>query len=114
MIHEMKLRPQYYEYILNGTKRIELRLNDEKRSKIRIGDTIIFKKEPELTNSFKAEVVDLLYYSSFASLFGDYPVEVLADKSVTKKELLETLETFYTKSNQEKYGVVGIKIKLLS
>ena len=35
-MHEMKLQPEYYNYILNGTKRIEIRLNDEKRSKIKI------------------------------------------------------------------------------
>ena len=35
MIHEMKLQPKYYDYILNGTKRIEIRLNDEKRKQIR-------------------------------------------------------------------------------
>ena len=33
MIHEMKLQSRYYDYILNGTKRIEIRLNDEKRRK---------------------------------------------------------------------------------
>ena len=31
MIHVMKLQPKYYDYILTGTKRIEIRLNDEKR-----------------------------------------------------------------------------------
>lgn len=31
MEHEMKLQDKYYNYILNGTKRIELRLYDEKR-----------------------------------------------------------------------------------
>ena len=40
MEHELKLRPKYYDYILNGTKRIELRLNDEKRSSIKLGDII--------------------------------------------------------------------------
>ena len=40
MIHEMKLRPEYFEYINNGTKRIELRLFDEKRELIKLGDTI--------------------------------------------------------------------------
>ena len=30
MIHEMKLQPEYFNYILKGTKRIEIRLNDEK------------------------------------------------------------------------------------
>ena len=44
MEHELKLQPRYYEYILNGSKDIEIRLYDEKRQKINIGDIIIFKK----------------------------------------------------------------------
>ena len=35
-IHEMKLQEEYFNYIKNGTKRIELRLLDEKRKKIKI------------------------------------------------------------------------------
>ena len=40
MIHEMKLQPEYFNFILNGTKRIEIRLNDEKRQSIKLGDKI--------------------------------------------------------------------------
>ena len=46
MLHKMKLRPKYFDCIKNGTKRIELRLNDEKRSIIQLGDEIEFLKEP--------------------------------------------------------------------
>ena len=52
MIHEMKLQSKYYDYILKGAKKIELRLFDEKRQKIKVGDKIKFLKEPELTESF--------------------------------------------------------------
>ncbi|MBF0987295.1 MAG: DUF3850 domain-containing protein, partial [Clostridiales bacterium] len=52
MLHEMKLQAEYYNFILNGTKKIEIRLNDEKRQKIKIGDSIKFLKEPELKESF--------------------------------------------------------------
>ncbi len=31
VLHQMKLQPKYFDYIQNGTKRIELRLNDERR-----------------------------------------------------------------------------------
>lgn len=48
MEHILKLKPKYFNYIKNGTKRIELRLYDEKRQTINIGDTIIFQREPEL------------------------------------------------------------------
>lgn len=33
MKHEMKLQQKYYDFIKRGTKRIEIRLFDEKRQK---------------------------------------------------------------------------------
>ena len=113
MIHELKLQPKYYNYILNGTKRIELRLYDEKRQKIKIGDTIKFLKEPNLEEAFNVKVIDLLRYNSFDELFKDYDISILADKSETKEKLKEALEEFYTKEKQKQYGVAGIKIKLI-
>ena len=59
MIYEMKLQPEYYNFMLNGTKRIEIRLNDEKRKNIKIGDKIKFYKEPQLEESFLTEVVEV-------------------------------------------------------
>ena len=113
MIHEMKLQPEYYNYILNGTKRIEIRLFDEKRQRIKLEDTIKFLKEPELNESFSVKVVELLRYKSFEDMFKDFDISILADKSMTKEELLFTLEKFYTKEKQDKYGVLGIRIELL-
>lgn len=113
MEHEMKLQPEYYNDILNGTKRIEIRLFDEKRQQIKIGDTIKFLKEPELKESFKVRVVDLLRYDSFEDMFKDFDISELSDKSMTKEELIGVLEQFYTKEKQEQYGVLGIRIELL-
>lgn len=113
MEHEMKLQPEYYNFILNGTKRVEIRLFDEKRQQIEIGDTIKFIKEPELTESFNAKVIGLLRYNSFEDMFKDFDISVLADKSMTKEELIGVLEKFYTKEKQEQYGVLGIRIELI-
>lgn len=113
MIHEMKLQPKYYDYILNGTKRIEIRLYDEKRSQIKIGDTIKFLKEPDLNESFNVKVTGLLRYNSFEEMFKDFDISILSDKSMTKKELINVLEEFYTKEKQKQYGVLGIRIELI-
>ena len=113
MMHELKLQPEYYDYILNGTKRIEIRLYDEKRRKIKIGDTIKFSKEPELKESFKVKVVGLLRYNSFEDMFKDFDISILADISMTKEDLIKELEQFYTKEKQDKYGVLGIRIELI-
>lgn len=109
----MKLQAEYSNFILNGTKRIEIRLNDEKRQNIKLGDKIIFYKEPDLKESFEVRVVGLLRYSSFDDMFKDYDISVLSDKSVTKEELIRVLEKFYTKEKQQLYGVLGIKFELI-
>ena len=113
MIHVMKLQPEYFNFILNGTKRIEIRLNDEKRQNIKLGDKIKFLKEPDLNESFEAQVIGLLRYNSFEEMFKDYDISILSDKSMTKEELISVLEQFYTKEKQEKYGVLGIRIELI-
>ena len=107
----MKLRPKYFDCIKNGTKRIELRLNDETRSIIQLGDEIEFLKEPELKENIRVRVLGLLRYQSFADLFKDFDISVLADKTMTKEELLNVLQEFYTIEKQKEYGVLGIRIE---
>lgn len=113
MEHKLKLQPKCFNFIQNGTKRIEIRLNDEKRKQINIGDTIKFLKEPDLNESTNAKVIDLLRYNSFEDMFKDYDIDILADKSMTKEQLINILEQFYTKEKQKKYGVLGIRIELI-
>ena len=113
MNYEMKLQPEFYYYILHGTKRIEIRLFDEKRKLIKIGDTIKFLKEPELNESFCAKVIELLRYETLEDLLNDFDISVLADKSMTKEKLTKIIEQFYTKEKQAQYGILGIRIELM-
>ena len=107
----MNLQPKYFDFIKDGTKRIELRLYDEKRRSIQLGDIIEFAKSEN--EKFKAEVIGLLRYNSFADLFEDFDISILADASMTKQELLEVLGEFYTEEKQAEFGVIGIRIKLI-
>lgn len=107
----MKLQPQYYNYIKNGTKEYEIRLNDEKRKNIKKGDFIQFQEEPLLEEKFIVKVDDVLHYDNFNKLLNDINIELLADSSVAKVELNNDLEKFYPIEEQKKYGVVAIKLK---
>ena len=109
----MKLKSQYYNYIVNGTKRIEIRLNDEKRSQLKIGDTIKFLKDPNFDESIEVKVIELLKYDSFSDLINDHDISILADESMDKESIILDLEKFYPPEKQCKYGVLGIKFKLL-
>ena len=109
--HEMNLQPKYFDFMKDGTKRFELRLYDEKRSQIELGDVIEFSKSEN--DKLKAEVVGLLRYNSFKDLFEDFDISILADASMTKDELLGVLSEFYAPEKQSEYGVVGIRLKIL-
>ena len=109
--HQMNLQPKYFDFIKNGTKRIELRLYDEKRQQIKLGDNIEFSKSEN--EKFKAKVIGLLRYETFSDLFNDFDISVLADQFMTKQELLNALQEFYTPEKQAQYGVLGIRLELL-
>lgn len=47
MNHKMKLQPKYYDFILNGTKRIEIRLNDEKKELLNELEKFYLKEKQE-------------------------------------------------------------------
>lgn len=113
MIHEMKLQPKYFNFILNGTKRIELRLNDEKRKLIKLGDTIKFQNIDNIHYVITTKVIGLLKYPSFKELLADFDVSILADSSITKLELLNILQEFYSIDKQLENGVLGIKIQII-
>ena len=110
MIHIMKLQEAYFNYIKNGTKEYEIRLNDEKRRNIKIGDYIEFQKEPLKEEKFIVKVEDLLYYENFSKLFDNINIISLADKSIKREELENDLNKFYSIEEQESYGVVAIKL----
>lgn len=111
MLHQLKLQERFFNYIQNGTKRIELRLYDEKRRAINLGDEIEFLKLPDLNDKLKVKVCGLLRYNYFSDLFKDFDINILADKSMSKEELLDVLQEFYTPEEQKKYGVLGIRIE---
>ena len=52
-------------------------------------------------------------YDNFIDMFNDFDISILSDKSMNKDELLSVLEEFYTKDDQKKYGVIGIRVELL-
>ena len=108
MIHKMKLNEDPFERVKNGTKTIEFRLYDEKRRKVKIGDQIEFSKLPDLQEKILVDVLDLYIEPSFAELFE----KLYEDKELAKQKANAMYE-IYSPENEKKYGVVGIKIKLV-
>lgn len=109
MKHEMKLNNEPFECIKNGTKTIELRLNDEKRKLLTVGDYIEFTNK--VTNEkLLVEVIDLFKYNSFEELYKHFN-KIEMGYSINAEANPKDMENYYSKEEQEKYGVLGIKIK---
>ena len=109
-ILEMKLRPEPFGKIKSGAKTIELRLYDEKRQKIRVGDAIIFTST-ETGEQIRATVKKLHRFDSFEVLYKSLP---LLKCGYTAEDVDRAqpsdMETYYSAEEQHKYGVVGIEL----
>ncbi len=112
MIHNMKLYSDPFEMIKSGKKTIELRLFDEKRRIINVGDEIVF------TNTVTGEtlntrVVNLHRFDAFDELYKSLP---LLQCGYTSEDVDNAtpadMEKYYSVEEQEKYGVAGIELKL--
>ena len=109
MIHKMKLQESPFERIKNGTKTVEFKLYDEKRSKIKIGDQIEFSKLPDLQETILVDVLDLYREDTFENLFK----KLFTDEDEIKKKT-KSMYQYYSPDEEKQYGVVGIKISLIS
>ena len=111
MIHEMDIWLESFVKIKEQTKTIEMRLFDEKRSLISIGDTIIFT---DTSNKEKIDcmVINMYRYLSFEELYQHHSKVSIGynkDEIANPKEML----MYYSNEMIEQYGVVAIEIKVL-
>jgi len=108
----MHLNHQPFLAIVNGTKKIEVRLNDEKRSQLKVNEIVNFT-DLETGRVVKTRVLDLEKFDTFKELFSKYSGAVIGspeNESVT--ELDSENMTIYSREQENKYGALAIKIKL--
>ena len=107
----LNVKQKYYEMLKSGLKNVELRLYDEKRQKIKVGDVVEFRCAENEKDTFLAEVIRLQLAEDFAHLCQK--IECNKAGFETNEALIKVLEEFYSKERQKEFGVVGIEIKKL-
>lgn len=105
----MKLNNGPYVNIKNDTKTIELRLNDDKRQLLKIKDLIEFTNK-ETLEQMLVEIQNLYHYPSFDELYKHFDKVSMGYKENDVADPKD-MEKYYSKEEQEKYGVLGIEIK---
>ncbi len=105
---KVHLHSDVFDIVKDGKKDIEVRINDEKRRLLKVGDTLVFLKRPNDDEMIRAKVVGLDYYDYFSDLVDNYDMERIYLKGYTKDKYLDEMKRFYTLEEQEKNGVVAI------
>lgn len=111
-VHSMKLHKEPFDLIKSRIKTIELRLYDEKRRLIKIGDCI------EFLNTGNNEIIAVLVknihvFNDFKELYSKFD-KISMGYLESEEANPEDMEQYYFKEDIEKYGVVGIEISLMT
>lgn len=106
MIYRMKLQNEPFKQIKKEIKKIEIRLNDEKRKIFEINDYIEFTNITTLEIMF-VKITNLYHFESFKKLFNNF------DNSILGCGSYEEMYKYYSREEENKYGVLGIEIKVL-
>lgn len=113
MEHSMGLYEAPFNSMKAGRKTVEVRLNDPKRRRIDVGDTIRFTKLPEDGETLTVEVMKLHTYPTFYAMYGDIPAKDMDAENRTTEEMVESTYEIYTQQQEVEWGTLAIRIRLL-
>lgn len=109
---KMRLHPDPFTDIKSGLKTTEMRLFDEKRKELNIGDKITFISRVD-AKELTAEVKDLKVYKNFAEI---YDIEKpLIDKysKWDRQEFIDSFDEYYSEKLKEGYKALSIHFELV-
>ena len=113
MTHSMKLKDPHFRNVLEGKKIYELRLYDEKRKAIKIGDVITMKHNEDTSNFYNVVVTGIKTYKSFKKAIKDSGFDkVIPDSSNLKDALQVYLNIPNYSEGETQYGVVRFTLVL--
>ncbi len=109
MIIKMHLTNEFFQLLKSGKKDIEIRLLDEKRSKLKVGDTILFECKNDVS---PVSIINISIYASFEDMVKSIDIKRIGNFT-SSKDLLNALYNIYPKYKASNYKVLAITIKRL-
>ena len=105
------LHKEVFDIVQDGIKDVEVRLNDEKRRKLSVGDRLVFISRENYIDKITAIVKKLVYFKDFVEVTNTYEMKRIYLENTSLVEYLQLMSKFYSKEDQEKYGVVAIEFE---
>jgi len=112
MRYDMKLDLLPFERMNQKKKTIELRLNDEKRKEIKVGDLVFFHLLQDEYKVIKTKVIQVHHFPDFDTLYQSLPLEKCGySKEEVPLAKSEDMLEYYSLQEQQKNGVLGIEVE---
>ena len=101
-----------FNLIKRNKKKIEMRLFDDKRQKLKVKDILIFVNRNDESKIIKTKITALHKFENFEQLYKNFnKIELGYQKS--EKADPKDMEKYYSAEDIKKYGVVGIEIEVI-
>ncbi|RKQ34029.1 ASCH domain-containing protein [Oceanobacillus halophilus] len=113
MLHKMRLYNVPFESIQSERKTVEVRLNDEKRRSLQIGDEIEFTKLPNQNQKLRVQVIGLKTFPTFKEMYESIPSSAFDTQGESIQGMVENTYQIYTPEQEKKWGTLAIEMKLL-
>ncbi len=108
--HTMSLSSKFFDLMCKNKKTVEIRLFDEKRRALSIGDTINFSCTESPEEKISRRITGLYRYDDFSSLINDFLPEELGCTILEAEDLKQTLYNIYDRNDVNKYGALAIRV----
>jgi len=109
----MKLTSEFFDQVKSGKRTYEIRIYDEKRQKVAIGDNIIFKKLPDLIDGVIVKVTDIKRFETFEDMARTLSLSSIGFENKNASQVARFYRSFYSKEEEKKYGIVAFKMELV-
>lgn len=111
------------DYIIDGRKTVEGRLNRDKFAKYQVGDHIWLRRDYRDENGIlqdgkphaaQVEIIAIRHYKTFFDMVTREGYEKVIPNSSSAQEAADEYNKYYSTEDQAKYGVLAIEVKPLA
>ena len=101
----------WFDFIVEGKKIYEGRLNRGKFSEMKIDDIVEWKNDDVIVIT---KIVEKFVFKSFHDMLSILCLDKVLPEITTISDGVDVYHEFYTRSDELKYGVVAIRLEIIN
>ncbi|GMA68858.1 isomerase [Leuconostoc litchii] len=109
----MKLNHEAFLLMKQGTKTIEIRLNDSKRAQLKKGQNVVFT-DLESGEQLLVDIINIYRFSTFLELYQKFGgIQVGSEEHDSVDKMVSQTYEIYSRKQEQDFGVLAIEVKVI-